>query len=29
MKYTNELFYEHENVHGEALFLVKFQASAL
>ena len=27
MKDTNELFYKHENIHGEAQFFVKFQAS--
>ena len=27
MKDTNELFYKHENIHGEPQFFVKFQAS--
>ena len=29
MKDKNERFYKHENIHGEALFFVKFQASIL
>ena len=29
MKDTSELFYKDENIHGEALFLVKFHASRL
>ena len=28
-KGTNELFYKHENIHGETLFLVKFQTFRL